>query len=86
MENDKLTVRERLIDFLKWYEYPSITGDYTTGLCIDEYLKSINESSGEALTLAPIEDEDKVCVHHFLKIGLFDNTIRWKCKKCGYEK
>jgi len=64
MENDKLmSVRERLIDFLNWHDTTlGVDADKeSNSLFIDEYLKSINESSGEALTLADNEAKEKTC-------------------------
>jgi hypothetical protein len=61
METDKLTVRERLIDFAKWWD--DDFGYQGVEYWVDEYLerKSINQSSNEALTLDTIEGKKKKC-------------------------
>jgi capsid portal protein len=63
MEKDKITVSERLIDFGAFLELEMLIGRRPKDMSkfVDGYLKSINQSSGEALTLAPIEQQEKVC-------------------------
>ena len=79
MEKDKLTVRERLIDFCKYQDEVHSDGIWDKEHVVDCYLKSINQSSGEALTLAPIEAKEKVCKHYDKCIHPYKN--RFECNK-----
>lgn len=83
MKTDNLTMRERLIDFTV-----KINNDLCLGLAhnlirlkVDNYLKSINQSSNEALTLDTIEGKEKKCDHHYL----WDYNDKKHCEFCGYR-
>jgi hypothetical protein len=86
MKNDNLTVRERLIDFISWLDDKEelVPSEDEYPRTVDNYLKSINQSSNEALTLAPIEQKDKKCEKHYKECRTNECYYKGTCEDCGW--
>lgn len=80
----EISLCKRYIVFLNWMINDSILPDVFANpkKTVNEYLKSINESSSEALTLTPIEQKDKSC-HSVNYCGAMMNN---KCKCIGCDQ
>ena len=75
-------VRERLIDFSKWFDNNYKGEMITMEEIVDEYLKSINLALSEAQPISNNEYKKKICGYKGERKCFY--MIKMKCEECDF--